>query len=371
MTVRLLLVNPSPVRGGAEEMLESFLVRADPARVEVTVACLADGVFTDELEAVGARVERLHAQRLRYAWDWARVVRALARLAREHDAVLSWQVKGHFYGTPAARRAHVPVAWWDHGIRPPKGDPRYRKESVLPRALHADVVVASSRAAAVRHPGGRTIHPGIDLGPYAHPQRARARALLHLEGDEPAIGVVGRLQPWKGQHVFLQAAARIAERHPRARFVVIGGTPGGFSAEYPERLRALVRELGIEDRVWFAGQRSDVPLILPGLDVFVLPSFDEPFGLVTVEAMAAGVPVVATHTGGTPEIVNDGESGLLVTPGDDAGIAQAVERYLEAPSFAGRIAAAGRARAFERFGVTRYVREVEDFVIELAAGRSR
>ena len=364
--VRLLLVNPSPVRGGAEELLLAFVTRCDPARVDPLVACLAEGDFTDDLEAAGARVVRLRAGRLRHPWAWARTVARIARLAREADAVLSWQVKGNYYGTPAARLARTPCAWWDHGIRPARGEDRYLIDNVLPASVRADLVVTSSAAAAARHRRARAILPGIDLDPYASPDRGRGRALLGVPGQAPAIGIVGRLQPWKGQHVFLRAAARIAATVPAARFFVIGDAIGGFSASYPASLRSLAAEVGIAERVAFLGQRPDVPALLPGLDVFVLASFDEPFGLVNVEAMAAGVPVVATNAGGVPEIVPSEEVGVLVPTGDDAAIADAVCSLLADPERAGSIAAAGRARAFERFGIARFVEDVTQLVEDLA-----
>ena len=368
--VRLLLVNPSGVRGGAEESLLEFLTRCDTSRVDPLVACLADGPYVDDLEAAGVRVTRLRAQRLRYLWMWALTVRRISRLARDADVVLSWQVKGNYYGTPAARLAGRPCAWWDHGIRPARGEARYLIDNRLPRSVRADLVVTSSAASAARHHPSRVILPGIPLEPYASPDRAAARALLGLDDGVPAIGIVGRLQPWKGQHVFLRAAARILATHPAARFFVIGDAVGGFSAEYPAELRRLAGELGIAEAVTFTGHRADIPALLPGLDVFVLASFDEPFGLVNVEAMAAGVPVVATRAGGVPEIVDDGETGLLVPVEDDAAIAAAVGRLLAGPAFAGTIAKAGRARAFERFDIARYVEEITGLVEDLA-GRKR
>jgi L-malate glycosyltransferase len=155
------------------------------------------------------------------------------------------------------------------------------------------------------------------------------------------------------------------QTHPRARFFVIGDVVGGFSAEYPAELRRLTDELGLDAQVSFLGQRTDVPALLPGLDVFCLASFDEPFGLVNVEAMAAGVPVVATRAGGVPEIIDDGVTGLLVDVGNDVAMADAVGRLLGDDALAGSIAQAGRAAAFRRFDISRYVREIEDLAIEL------
>ncbi len=364
--VRLLLVNPSPVRGGAEESLLEFLTRSDTQRVVTTVACLADGPYPDDLEAAGVPVVRLRAQRLRYVWMWALTVWRLARLARRHDVVLSWQVKGHYYGTPAARLARRPVAWWDHGIRPARGEDRYWIDNRLPASVRADLVVCSSAASAARHARSRAILPGIPLDPTVAADRGAARATLGVGDDEVALGIVGRLQPWKGQHVFLRAAPAILERYPRARFLVIGGAVGGFSASYPAELERLAADLGIADRVSFLGQRDDVPALLAGLDVFVLASFSEPFGLVTVEAMASCVPVVATDAGGTREIVTDGETGLLVPVDDPPAIASAVSRYLDDRGFARGVAKAGKAVALDRFDISRYVREIEDLVRELA-----
>ena len=361
-------MNPSGVRGGAEESLLEFLTRSDKSRVATTVACLQDGPYTDDLITAGVPVVRLRARRLRYVWMWGLTVTRLARLAMDHDVVLSWQVKGNYYGTPAARIARKPVAWWDHGIRPARGESRYLIDNRLPASTRADLVVTSSSASATRHPRSRVILPGIPLEPYLSGDRSAARATLGLGDDERAVGIVGRLQEWKGQHVFIEAAARLHERFPRARFFVIGGSPGGFSAGYPERLQTLARDRGAP--VEFLGHRTDVPHLLPGLDVFVMASFAEPFGLVTVEAMAAGVPVVATDVGGTPEIVSSPELGAVVPPGDADAMADAIARYLADAAYAARIADAARAHVVERFDIARYVREIEDLVIELA-GRNQ
>ena len=157
--VRVLVVQPSPVRGGAEECLVELVTRADPAKLSITVACLADGPFVDDLEALGAAVVHLRAQRLRYVWMWALTVWRLARLARKHDVVLSWQVKGNYYGAPAGRLARKPVTWWDHGIRPAKGEPRYWVDNVLPSLTRADVIFTSSAVSASRHQRSKAILP--------------------------------------------------------------------------------------------------------------------------------------------------------------------------------------------------------------------
>lgn len=356
--IKVLFVNPSPVRGGAEQMLLDLCVRA--SRLDPLVVSLAPGPFPDELVKAGVRHELVDARRLRYPWAWARTVGTIAALARDAALVFSWQVKGQYYGTPAARRARTRAAWWDHGIRPRLGQRRYVIDGVLPRSMRADLVVCSSLAAASEHRGAIAIHPGIDAGRFERTSRAEARERLGVADDVEAIGISGRLQPWKRQHEFLRAAPEIVRRHPRARFFVIGGTPGGFSAGYAESLHRMAAQLGIADRVTFTGQIEDVATVLPGLDVAVHASSDEPFGLVVLEAMAAGVPVVAHPSGGVPEIVANGEHGLLT-----ADIANGVNAYLDDPGFAARMAGAARERARTAFSVDRFVRDTEGAVVSL------
>lgn len=352
--VKVLVVNPSPVRGGAEQMLEAFALRSDPARAVFDVACLAPGPFPEELRAAGGRVIDVPAGRMRHVHRWGATVGKLASLARRYDVVCSWQVKGHYYGTPAARMARKPAVWWDHGIRPSRGEPSAFAGGVIPKSLNADLVLTSSEIAAKRHRNGRAIHPGIDVDAFAAPSRA--------PGDPCVVGIVGRLQPWKGQHVFLRAAALV----PSARFVVVGDAIGGFSAGYPAQLRALVAELGIQDRVTFAGHRDDVAAVLATLDVFVHASLDEPFGIVILEALAAGVPVIAADGGGVPEIIQDGVNGFLVEHGDAETIAHAIEALLSDAALRQRFIAQGLQTVREHFTTQRMVEDFTRALEEIA-----
>jgi glycosyltransferase involved in cell wall biosynthesis len=282
---------------------------------------------------------------------------------------VGWQVKGQFYATPAAILARKPAAWWDHGIRPRRGERTFWPDGVLPRVLPAVAVAADSVAAAAPIPGAVGVHPGIDARPYveAASERDTIRKELEIAAGEKAVGIVGRLQPWKGQHVFLRAMARLAHRSD-AVFLVAGGAIGGFSESYPEELRALASALGIAGRVRFLGHRPDVPRVLAALDVFVHASRAEPFGIVIVEAMAAGVPVVATRGGGVDEIVQHERNGLLVEFGDDAAIARAVERLLDDAGLSARLVEEARRTATQTFTVENMAAHATDF-FERAAAR--
>lgn len=188
----------------------------------------------------------------------------------------------------------------------------------------------------------RVVHDGTP------PVASAARSLA----EAPLIGLIGRISPWKGQHIFLQAAATVLYRFPRARFQIIGSALFNES-EYEKQLHELVDSLGIRDSVEFTGFREDVTAAIADLDVVVHASTSgEPFGQVVIEGMVAAKPIVATNGGGIPEIVVDGVTGLLVPMGDSSAMAGAISRILEDPALASRMGRLGRQRVLEHFTVS-------------------
>jgi glycosyltransferase involved in cell wall biosynthesis len=170
------------------------------------------------------------------------------------------------------------------------------------------------------------------------------------------VGMVANLRRDKGYEFFVRAARSVAHRLPQAHFVAVGEG----SARDLEQLQALVRELGLSGRFSFLGFRPDIPEILSELDVFVLSSTSEGFSLATVEAMAAGRPVVVTRSGGPEEIVEDGRSGFLVPPADSEGLASKVCEVLAHPLLAEELGRNARRRAEERFSLRRMLAEYEN-----------
>jgi glycosyltransferase involved in cell wall biosynthesis len=264
---------------------------------------------------------------------------------------------GHLYGGLAARSLSLPAVLWQQ-IIPNRdfGGPAMthawvdRLAARVPAAavvVHSDLAVAGQRELTPDVPVHK-VHQGIDLAlaRRAEGRGAAIRAGLGLADDEPLVGIVGWLHPWKGQDVFLRCAAEVAARHDRARFVVVGG-PG--DAAYEELLRTLAAELGLGSRLTMAGHQSDPYPWFDALDVLVHASWGSPFDLVVIEAMALGKAVVATDQGGTGEVVVvEGESGHLVAPGDHGAMARTVLRYLEDPEHRAAMGAAARERS-ERF----------------------
>jgi glycosyltransferase involved in cell wall biosynthesis len=341
----VLLVSAGAKPAGSERAFLSLAQQLPRHGWEPVCVLLEDGPLREWL-GDGAIV--LEAGRTRQLRRTAATIRELARLAREHDvdALVSSQSKCHVYGGIAALRAGVPAVWWQHGI-----PGRTRIELAAARIPAATVVCVSEAAVSAQRaitPGRPVVvvHPGVpvDAVAAAAGSGAELRRALGWDGAKVA-GIVGRLQPWKGQETFLEAAALLAERRPELRYAVVGGAILGREGDYAERLQQRARELGLEQRVHFAGHQDDVRPWFDAFDVAVHASSAEPFGLVVVEAMALGTPVVAAAEGGAAEIVEHERSGLLVPPRDAQALADAVERIASDSSLAERLGAGGRERA--------------------------
>jgi glycosyltransferase involved in cell wall biosynthesis len=176
-------------------------------------------------------------------------------------------------------------------------------------------------------------------------QRTAGRRLLAVSDDQFVVGCVGRLVELKNHVAAIRAVARLAAVLPQLRLVLIGGGP------LRERLEVLARELGVADRVLFLGERSDARELLPGLDGFLMPSLTEGHSIALLEAMAAGLPIIATHVGGNPEIVSHEHTGLLVPANDDDAIAAALSRLVGEAALATHLGAEARGWALAHVSV--------------------
>ena len=341
-----LLVSPTGVLGGAERALINLARELPTLGVQVQAVLLSDGPLSEKLEMAGCRTTVVRAGRTRQLLKTAQTLNRIAAMARDADLVISNQSKGHFYGGLAARRANVPEIWWQHSI-PGHG----RIDQVAARIPTATIACTTemARAAQARltpHTRIVTIPPGTDVEAVAAHVGSGEQVRRQLGWtDHKIVGIVGRLEPWKGQRDFLRAAAALAKIDESLRFLVVGGAILGWEGDYPEQLELLARQLGVEDRVHFVGQQDAIYPWFDALDVVVNASRAEPFGLVVVEALALSKPVVAYADGGPLEIIEDGGSGLLVPPGDWRELATAVRRVLTDRELADRLRRGARKRA--------------------------
>jgi glycosyltransferase involved in cell wall biosynthesis len=343
----------------------------------LTVAGPGGGPHEARFRAAGVTFEPVAADRL----SPAVLVRVLAIARRHRVQVVHSHGKGAgLYGRITARLVGAAALHTFHGIHHEAYPRLYLVlERALARASHAVVHVSESQARAAiplgLAPPGRTrvVVNGIDPAAVRAAAAAAplARAGLGLPPAGPVVGTLARFDPVKALDVLVRAFARTAAARPDARLVLVGDGP-----EAP-RLRALTHELGMDGRVVFAGARADAVRCLPLLDLYASASHREGLPLALLEAMACGLPVVATAVAGHEDVVEDGGTGVLVPPGDESALAAAMTALLADPARRAALGGAGRARVDRRFTRARMVQEVAalyreaaGFPRESARGRS-
>lgn len=361
MPAKVMLLAVGLGVGGTETHILELASRMDRSRFDVTVCTLkAGGVLADELKARGVRVLSLNGIG---KLDLRVLIRLFKLLRTEQPDVVQAFL---FWANMAARvcgrilRA-FPVISSYHDEVVSEG----RLVRLVDRLTLAwtQAVVCCSEAvrrsveSRIGKTGDRcTIIPfGVDLVRF-HGTSEVARHELGLGEGQRSIGTVCRLvEPKKGLSVLLKAMEELKRRHgvPPCRLVIVGDGPSRGDLE------SLRDRLELSSWVVFIGTRRDVPQILRSIDIFVLPSLYEGFGIAILEAMAVGKPVIATRVGGVPEFVIPGETGLLIEPGNVHALADALESLLHDSNLAMSMGAKGRVRAQERYDISDIVRRHE------------
>lgn len=236
--------------------------------------------------------------------------------------------------------------------------------------------VANS-AIAMGYDAGKTSHVlnAIDARRW-NPARQGSdlREMLNIAPQTPVLAIISRLFPWKGHTELLHALAQVRTQHPNFRLLVVGeddprATPGGGS--YLAELKQLTSTLNLNEQVRFLGYRRDIERVLAASDIYAMPTFEEPCAVAFLEAMAMAKPVIALDSGGTPQIVEHGTSGLLSAPKDIDGLSENILWMLRNPERRREMGAQGRRRVDEYFTPQRMARDVELFYSRLLGqGRS-
>jgi glycosyltransferase involved in cell wall biosynthesis len=342
--------------GGAEQVIFNLVRATDPARYAVSVLCLEDsiGPFGVQLKKFGFRLDTLD-RKPGFDWSLIRKIRAFVRKNRI-DVLHCHQYTPYAYGVFGAAFIGCKVVFTEHGRFYP--DVRKTKRCIvnpfLNRLTGAVTAISTATASALERYENfprrciRVIYNGIDNERFLNLQKCRdLMSALGISGTDFVLGAVARLDSIKNHPMMIKAFGLIRRKYPYAKLLIVG--------DGPERqgLEALTAELGLKGSVVFSGFREDTERFYALMDVFLLTSFSEGTAMTLLEAMAAGLPCIATGVGGNPEIVKDGETGFIVPSGDEAALAAKIEIYIKNKDLIKNTGLAGRRRFEENFTVAK------------------
>ena len=384
----ILFIHQSAELYGSDKTLLLLLKNLDRKRYRPVVILPATGPLRNALEAEGivvvtGPVLKLYRKMftpggvIQFITDVRSAYTILGRLDKEYHFDLVYSntlavLLGWFY----AKRKHLPHLWHIHEIIESPSVIRKAFIRLLGSPVNT-VIVHNSEATrnfwcvnqciASR---SRVVLNGIETkqaesnAGYIEEVREKTLGLLP---HEKAIALVGRISRWKGQGLLLEAFSLLAPQFPQARLVFVGSPPPGQDA-FLFDLQKKINHYGLENRVVLLPFQDDISSIWKAIDIAVVPSTEpEPFGMVAIEAMLAGKPVVASAHGGLTEIVKDGQTGCLVPPRDASALANALANLLKDESLINAMGLEGRKRAMEEFSVQRYADNLSRIFDEITA----
>jgi len=360
--VRILHVTFNMGFGGTEQVIRQLITNLNLARFECEIACI-DG----ETGAIGQALEaehgiKIHSRQRAAGLDFETIfwLRKLLKDGR-FDIVHCHQYSPYTYGWFAHWGTGARVVFTEHGRFHPD---HYRKKAkyinpFIARTTHKLVAIsAATRDALVEYeylPRDRisVIYNGIAPITIDERPRSALKAQLQVESDETVIGTVARLDAVKNQALMLKALRALLDQNFRVRLILVG--------DGPERknLERLAINLNLQESVIFTGFQSQPADYLSLIDIFLLPSFTEGTSMTLLEAMSLGIPAVATRVGGTPEIVTEGETGLLIESNDLKGFTSAIQLLLENPDRRSAMAQQAKRSFEKRFSAQKMVEQYE------------
>jgi len=348
--------------GGTERQVLNLVQGLDTSRFGVEVACLKRwGALLPEMEATGVPITEYKTTSLYNhvaVWNQMKFLRHLRK--RSIQIVHTYGFYSNVFAIPPARLAGAAAVVASIRDTGEHQTPMQRRIEKLFCRM-ADCVVTNAEAVRKRLTNEGydaekivVIHNGIELTRYAKkPAELGLHRELGVPSGTPLVAVFARLNELKGIEYFLRAVAGLIDRFRNVRFLIVGD-----GASRPE-LEKFSEHLGLNKHVVFLGFRLDVPTLLSEISVSVLPTLSEGLSNSLLEAMAAGVPVVATRVGGNPEVVQGGITGLLVPPRDAEALGQAIGQLLEQPSLGTKFGLAGRERVIKQFALERMTQATE------------
>ena len=360
--------------GGTERQFVYTATGLDRSRFDIRVGCTARiGPFMTDIRAMNVPIWEYPINSLYSYKTMRRQLKFVRDLRREQIQIV------HAYGFypnlfaiwPAAlgTRSVTIASVRDIGVFADRRKLKSLSQAMVCRL--ADCVIANSYAVRdwLRKQGLglydiQVIPNGIKMpAPRRNDEPSPIREEFKIDPKCPLIAVVARLVRTKGLEYFLEAAATIASRYPSARFLIVG--EANIEPPYRHELEQRAKNLNLTDRLFFIGQRNDVPQIMREIDISVQPSLSESFSNTLLESMANGLPVVATNVGGNPEVMTDGESGILVPPADAGALSRGMTQLLESSDLARRLGREAREKVTRKYSLECLLRRTENLYVTL------
>jgi len=379
--MKVLFYNHTGQVSGAERMLLMILARLDQRDLDPLVICPEQGPLLKMVTSLGVPVESVSGLEARFTWRVDRLLHYLKSfllvirqlrlkvLSARPDLIHANSIRAGLVATAATLGMRTRVIWHLHDLLPrhplSTGVRIFAFLCARTRMIAVSMAVKENFGGTIIGLKSRigVILNAIDVDRFQPNEYARqqVRAELNLDENQPVIGIVGQLTPRKGQLELIRAFAKVVKQSPRAVLLVVGAPLFNRDHEYGQLLQDTSRQLGICDRVRLLGARNDIAAIMQALDLLVINSSAEPFGLVALEAMACGTPVVAAACDGLEEIIEHGVDGWLVPTGDEKTLASAIVSLSRRPALRAQLAEQGKRHVASRFSAERYVAELRAF----------
>ncbi len=377
--MKILFYNHTGKVSGAERVLLMILAGLDRGRFDTVMLCPADGQLSLMAERAGVRTEGIQSLDARftmrpdrlakYVASFARLIRA-ARAVVIHEApdvVHANSVRAALVMSAATLGLGLPVIWHVHDLLP--RHPLSSFIRLVACIFRNNRVIGVSQAVVQRFEGRlrrffrrrvTTIHNAVDKQRFRPDPQSRneTRRELGLEG-KIVIGIVGQLTPRKGQLELIEAFGEMSRSVPDTVLLVVGEPIFNRDEEYATTLEREAQRLGVANRIRFLGAREDVPGIMRALDLLVVNSSLEPFGLTVIEAMASGTPVLATAVDGISEIVRHGENGWLIEARERRSLVEGLFTLVRDRQLRVALAESGGRDVIAHFSVQRFLNEIE------------
>jgi glycosyltransferase involved in cell wall biosynthesis len=361
--LRILLLSPVGEIGGGEKVFLSLIEHLPKYKITPTLVCMRPGPLTNMAKQKGIEVYEFKNHRFRELPTVWQGIKWLIKVIREAEVQLVHaNHAGHLYSSPATRFTNIPEVWHLHDY-PYHCD--WVDQLIIRLPTNRIIFTTNKVKSGYSHLHGldHSVIPPSCIDPdylCALNFEGNIRAKYNLPSG-PLFLTVARLQEHKGQHYLINAVPTVLESYPNAIFVIVGKPSGHEQEHYMQKLMAQTQQLGIQDQVRFLGYVSEVDLASLYRESLALvhPAISEGFGLVLLEAMALGTPVIAAAADGPSELIIDGQTGLLVATADSNGLAQAMIRLLNTPDLVKAISKNCIATT-NRFSVEKMVKSTVD-----------